>query len=155
MTNEEPRGVGGWLLLFCIGQVLLAPPRAFQEILQLWERIGPHPFPVVRQMADIIEIVILVVTVYGITVGVLVWRGKSYGRALARQYLIIRIGVVVLISSSLTAWGYNAFGPEAAQRIALAIIGPGSVEIGTGLIWFAYFSYSKRVRNTYGGEARD
>jgi predicted Na+-dependent transporter len=153
MTNEEPRGVGGWLLLFCIGQVLLAPARAFQEILQLWERIGPHPFPVVRQMADIIEIVILVVTVYGITVGTLVWRGKSYGRTLARQYLIVRIGVVLLISSSLTAWGNNAFGPEAAQRIALAIIGPGSVEIGTCLIWFAYFTYSRRVRNTYGDQA--
>jgi hypothetical protein len=53
----------------------------------------------------------------------------------------------------LTAWGYNAFGPDAAQRIALAIIGPGSVEIGTCLIWFAYFTYSRRVRNTYGDQA--
>ncbi len=152
MTNEEPRGVGGWLLLFCFGQVLFGPPRAFQEILQLRERIGPHPFPVVRELADIIVIVIVLVTAYGITVGILVWSGKTYGRALARQYLIVRIGVVVLISGSLMAWGYNAFGPDAAQRIALAMIGPGSLEIGTCLIWFAYFTYSRRVRNTYGGE---
>lgn len=153
MTNEEPRGVGGWLLLFCFGQVLFAPARAFQEILQLWQRIGPHPFPVVREMAEIIEIVILLVTVYGITIGILVWRGKTYGRVLARQYLIVRTGVVVLISTSLTAWGYNAFGPDAAQRIALAMIGPVSLEIGTCLIWFAYFTYSRRVRNTYGRES--
>lgn len=153
MTNEEPRGVGGWLLLFCIGQVLLAPPGAFQEILQLRERIGPHPFPVIRELADIIAIVILLVTAYGITVGILIWRGNRYGRTLARQYLIVRIGLVVLISSSLMAWGYNAFGTAAAQRIAVAIIGPGSLEIGTCLIWFAYFTYSRRVRDTYGGEA--
>ena len=149
MTNEEPRGVGGWLLLFCFGQVLFGPLGAFQEILQLWKRIGPHPFPVVRELADIIVSVIFLVTAYGIIVGILVWKGKSCGRVLARQYLIVRIGVVLLISTSLIAWGYNAFGPEAAQRIALEVVAPGSLEIGTCLIWFAYFTYSRRVRNTF------
>jgi hypothetical protein len=152
MTNEEPRGVAGWLLLFCFGQVLFAPPQAFQEIRQLWEQIGPHPFPVIRQLAIIIAVVIVVVTAYGITGGILVWKGKSYGRTLARQYLIIRIGIVVLTCTLLTAWGYNAFGTAAAQRIVLAMVAPGSLEIATCLIWFAYFTYSRRVRNTFGAE---
>jgi|ERR1700693_1230558 Protein of unknown function (DUF2569) len=149
MTNPEPRGVGGWLLLFCFGQVLFAPPRAFQSILQVWERIGPHPFPVVRKIADILAIIILAITAYGMIVGILIWRRNRHGRALARQYLIVRIGVSALVFGSLTAWGYNTLGISAAKRMALATITPCAMEIGVCLLWFAYFTYSKRVRNTY------
>jgi hypothetical protein len=149
MANEEPRGIGGWLLLFCFGQVLFAPPNAFQGIRQIWEGIGPHPFPVVRQIADILAILILVITAYGMIVGILVWNRNKHGRTLARQYLIVRIGVSLLVFSSLTAWGYNALGISGAKRMALATVTPCSLEIGVSLIWFAYFTYSRRVRNTF------
>jgi hypothetical protein len=149
MRNEEPRGIGGWLLLFCFEQVVLAPPHAFESVLQIWERIGPHPFPVVRKIADILAVIILVITAYGMVVGILIWNSNKHGRTLARQYLIIRIGVSVLTFGSLTAWGYNTLGISAAKRLALATVTPCSLEIGLCLIWFAYFTYSRRVRNTF------
>jgi hypothetical protein len=149
MTNEEPRGIGGWLLLFCFGQVLFAPPQAFQGILQIWERIGPHPFPAVRKMADIFAVVILMITAYGMVVGILIWKSNKHGRALARHYLIIRIGLSVLIFGSFAAWAYNTNGIPGAKRMALATGGPCSLEICISLLWFAYFTYSRRVRNTF------
>jgi hypothetical protein len=153
MEHNEPEGIGGWLLLFCFGQVLFAPPRAFQAIFQIWEKIGPHPFPVVRQMTNILVGVILVITLYGVIVGILIWKGNKHGRNLARQYLLIRIGISVLIFTSLTAWGYNMLGVPGAKRIGVAMVSSSALEIGTCLLWFAYFTYSKRVRNTYCQEA--
>jgi hypothetical protein len=149
MTKEEPRGIGGWLLLFCFGQVLLAPPHAFEAIQQIWEGIGPHPFPVLRKIADILTVIILIITAYGMVVGILIWKSNKHGRVLARQYLIVRIGVSALIFGALTAWSYNTLGISAAKRMALATGAPCSLEIGICLIWFAYFTYSKRVRNTF------
>ena len=149
MKNEEPKGIGGWLFLFCLGQVVFAPADAFQNILQIWERIGPHPFPVVRKIADILAIIILVITGYGMIVGILVWGRNKHGRTLARQYLITRIGVSVLIFGSLTAWGYNTVGTSGAKRMAFATVTPCSLEIGICLLWFAYFAYSRRVKNTF------
>ena len=152
MRNKEPSGVGGWLLLFCFSQVLFLPLRAFQGILQIWERIGPHPFPVIRQMAIVIAIIILVMTAYGMIVGILIWKGDKRGRDLARRYLILRIVVVVTAFASITGWGYNNLGESGAKRMALAITPASVLEIGICLIWLGYFVFSKRVRNTYCGE---
>lgn len=149
MTSNEPRGVGGWLLLFCLGQVGFAPLGAFQSIHQMWNKIGPHPFPVIRQVANIMMVVIIALTVYGMIVGILIWMGNKHGRTLARHYLLIRIGSAVIIFGSLTAWSFNMLGTPGAQRMAMATISPTALEIGMGLIWFAYFTFSKRVRNTY------
>jgi len=152
MRNKEPSGVGGWLLLFCFSQVLFLPLRAFQGILQIWERIGPHPFPVIRQMAIVIAIIILVMTAYGMIVGILIWKGDKRGRDLARRYLILRIVVVVTVFASITGWGYNNLGESGAKRMALAITPVSVLEIGICLMWLGYFVFSKRVRNTYCGE---
>ncbi|PYL55203.1 MAG: hypothetical protein DMF29_03695 [Verrucomicrobia bacterium] len=149
MTDNEPKGVGGWLLLFCFGQVLFAPPRAFLEIQRLWERIGPHPFPVVRQIAVIIAVIIVAVTVYGMIVGIIIWIGNKRGRMAARQYLVVRIALTVVLFAMAMGWAYHSFGAVAAKRMALSMISPSALEIGTCLIWFCYFTYSRRVRNTY------
>jgi hypothetical protein len=153
VTNNEPRGVGGWLLLFVFGQVLFAPLRAGEGIWEMWHQIGPHPFPVIRQMAMIIMVIILIMTVYGMIVGILIWKGNKRGRSSAQLYLVVCIGVTLVIFTSLTSWSYNNFGDSAAKRTALGIIGPSAVQIVMCLIWLGYFAFSKRVRNTYCGQA--
>ena len=153
MSESESRGVGGWLLLFVFCQVLFGPLGAGVGIMQMWDRIGPHPFPVIRQMATIIVIIILLVTVYGIIVGVVIWKGSKRGRTGARQYLMVRLAVAAVIFASLTAWGYNSFGLSGAKRMALAIASPSAVEVVSSLLWLAYFTFSKRVGNTYCDDA--
>src|SRR5215470_4858298 len=116
MRQNEPRGVGGWLLLFVFGQVLFGPLGSGVGIMQMWDRIGPHPFPVIRQMTIIIMIIILLVTAYGMIVGIVIWKGSKRGRTAARQYLMVRLAVAVVIFASLTMWGFNSFGPSGAKR---------------------------------------
>lgn len=149
MTDQEPRGVAGWLLLFCFGQVLFAPARAVEAINQIWERIGQHPLPVIRQIALILTVVILAVTFYGMIVGIVIWKGSKRGRSAARLYLVVRIAVTVLLFVLAMAWAYNSFGDAAAKRMGLKIVSPSAFEIGSCLLWFCYFTYSKRVRNTF------
>jgi hypothetical protein len=154
MTNNEPKGVGGWLLLFVFGQVFLGPLSTIEDISQMWDHIGPHPFPVARQIVNILTVIFVVMAAYGITVGILIWSGNKHSRTLARHYLLIQIGVAVIIFGSLTSWSYNMLGVPGAQRTAASIVSPFAREIGLCLIWFAYFTYSKRVRNTFGPQPK-
>jgi hypothetical protein len=147
--KNEPRGVGGWLLLFCFGQVVIAPGTAMRSISSLWEKIGPHPYPVARQLAVINTCEIIFIAVYGFVVGVLIWRGSKRGRTIARQYLIVRIILDVGVFALVVAWANYGFGQIAARKMAAAVGPMMSLEIGVILLWFAYFTYSKRVRNTY------
>ncbi len=87
--NKEPRGVGGWLLFFCFALVALGPPGTLENLHKMWEHLQSGVFPVVRQIAILETVGALLITVYGIVVGILIWRGSQRGRNLARQYLVI------------------------------------------------------------------
>src|SRR5579864_2727887 len=148
-NTEEPKGVGGWLLLFCFGAVMLGPLRTADSLAKLWNNLGPHPFPVQRQIAVISTVCTLAVMLYGIVVGILLLKKYRRGRAIARQYLLIRIVVVLLLSLIAISWAYNGFAATAAKRMAIAVIPLTILEMAVCLVWFLYFTYSKRVRNTY------
>ena len=146
--KAELKGVRGWLLFFCIGQVSLAPSNALQDINKLWDKIGPHPFPVVRQIAVIDTVVTVTVMLYGMIVGILIWRRHSAGRSLARQYLVVRMVVAFLVCALMVAWAYN-FSVKLGPKMAFATVPWTALEIAVAILWWCYFTYSKRVRNTF------
>lgn len=151
MKEDEPKGVGGWLLFFCFALTILGPPRTIENLGRMWDNLKPGSvFPVVRQLAMIETVATLLITVYGIVVGILIWRGSARGRTLARQYLLIRAASSVLLSLLTVMWAYNTFAIRTAKAVAVATVPESALEVGICLIWWTYFTYSKRVRNTYG-----
>ena len=148
--NKEPRGVGGWLLFFCFALVALGPPGTLENLHKMWEHLQSGVFPVVRQIAILETVGALLITVYGIVVGILIWRGSQRGRNLARQYLVIRATVALVLAAVPTLWAYRGFGFHAAKTVGRTLISATFFEIGICLIWWTYFTYSRRVRNTYG-----
>ncbi len=153
--RKELKGVGGWLLFFCFGQVVFAPQSTIRAINSFWDQIGPHPFPVVRQIAIIITCEFSAIAVYGFVVGILIWRGSKRGRTIARQYLVVRAVLAAVTLLLLAAWANYGFGPAAADKM-LAAAGPmTALELGVLLLWLAYFTYSKRVWNTYCAESTE
>jgi ABC-type spermidine/putrescine transport system permease subunit II len=149
--KDEPKGVGGWLLFFCIGLVALGPSRTLDQLGKMWDELKLGTvFPVIREIAAIETIVAVLVMVYGMIVGIMIWRGNRRGRTLARQYLVIRILISLSLCGLAVWWGYATFSGLVGRRVTVAIIPSTALEIGVCLLWWCYFTYSKRVRHTYG-----
>jgi tetratricopeptide (TPR) repeat protein len=137
-VQDGPKGVGGWLELFCVGLTILSPFYLMALIAVTWITAEPEV------MFENLGFVTL--GIYGFVVGCTVWSGSPSGRRIAKQYLVIRffgstsIELVAFIMPSTIASGVrgtiNVFLGEAVYF----------------LIWWFYFKKSKRVRNTYGHE---
>ena len=148
--KDEPKGVGGWLLFFCFGLVVLGPVRTMESLNKTWDQLHSRTvFPVVRELAFIATTVVLLMTLYGMIVGVLIWKGSRHGRTLARQYLVIRATLSFLLAALAILWGYYTFAVRGAKMMGPAVASSTFLEIGVCLVWWTYFTYSKRVRNTY------
>ncbi|MEY2486747.1 MAG: hypothetical protein QOH39_2395 [Verrucomicrobiota bacterium] len=147
--KRTPKGVGGWLLIFCVGQILIAPLVSLNHLAVMWNFMRLHTvFPVVRQHGTIVTVVSLLVTLYGMIVGISIWKGSPHGRILARQYLVIRI-LIALFMTALIAWWALGFGGQFARRVFPRLLPSTALEVAGCLLWWCYFTYSKRVRNTY------
>ena len=147
-NKRKARGVGG-VLFFCLCLVGFGPSHTIQDVLKTWQELKPGIFPVVRQLIVIDTIVALVVMLYGIIVGILIWKGSPGGRRLAQQYLVVRILVALVTGAIPLIWAYRQFGARAAQVLSTALMPQRLLEIAVCLLWLAYFVWSRRVREAY------
>jgi hypothetical protein len=127
------RGVGGWLLVFCIWITIFSP------LMEL--RVLPY----LRYLTlNWFLLVSLGVTAYGVFCGVQLWTV----RAQALTHLRIYFGLVLAGALLGIVTFFRTMGGESS----------GGIWIFAGwartflflAIWITYFRVSKRVRNTYG-----
>jgi hypothetical protein len=149
----KPKGVGGWLLIFCVGLTVLGPLITLGQIGASWHQAEPAfvMFPTIKTVIMWENFGFIVFAISGFVVGCIIWSGHSEGRNLARRFLLIRfIGFVTIEVIAL----FLMSGLPAAvisQGLSQFIIGIAQHSI-IFLIWWFYFKKSKRVRNTYGEE---
>jgi hypothetical protein len=131
------RGVGGWLLFFCIGFTILWP---------LWtlSQYGLSRF-VFRGLPGAAALLRLGL---GIAVGVVLWMGKPAAMTLLRIYFVLS-GLLLLWT--FVNWGrffmrFPNFSPRVLQPLVTGL-GLSIVLLVAGVL---YFSRSERVRATYG-----
>lgn len=132
-ASGELRGVGGWLLLFCIWVTIFSP------LMEL--RVLPY----LRYLGDNwMLLVSLGVTVFGIVTGVQLWRVKPQALVLLRLYFG---GVLTMAVLSI----FLFFRATHGEMLGGIWVFGGWLRTFLFLgIWIAYFRVSKRVRNTYG-----
>ncbi len=146
--DNNPRGVGGWLLLFCVSLTILTPIATLWSISIYGDLFDIDPLLDIVMSIDILSTLIL--NIWGFFTGIIVWRGKQTGRSTARTFL--KGNLILWVSSDLltliiTSGSSNIFHEyqfETIKSIFHAII--------YFTIWWLYFKKSKRVRNTYGKE---
>ena len=147
-TNLKLKGVGGWLLFFVIGQLVLRPARYFgnRNTTVILAEVAAK-FPLSAKIIAIERVFGIGLLIAGIFVGLaLLKTGTKWPVLLAKLYLVITpmlmIGLAVLYFSSDL--------PEASRT---ELITSGIMNAaGTSLIcfvWFLYFTRSKRVQATY------
>jgi hypothetical protein len=131
---KEPAlyGVGGWLLLFCVGTTIIGPLVLLVEIAAKLQNAS-----IVGSALPALLVALLAAGGFSIYTGATVWRVQTNALAVVKTYFIVMVGLAsVVFLLSVSGAYYNLAGP-ARTLISVAI-------------WWAYFKKSKRVKATFG-----
>lgn len=135
-ASETKSGVGGWLLLFCVGLTFIGPLRI---LAKAWETTQPF-----------VRYYDLGLVAFSVFVGINVWTVKPLALLLVNIYFLVELAICAGTSLIvLHAWMLyphsarinNLLGKQTEQ--ALLIV----TSVG---IWWWYFKVSRRVRATFG-----
>lgn len=150
-----PKGVGGWLLFFCVSLTIIYPlvtlglmANSWKTSKQIFERF---PYWETMSKGMLYEYAIYSgILIYGFRVGYKIWRGSPQGRNLAYDYLFVRLfwSLVAKIWAFYNCFGYGMPEPLVRENIDSAVAG-GISEIAYFVLWMAYLKRSKRVKATY------
>lgn len=90
---DGPQGIGGWLVLFCVGLTILGPLRSLVEMYTTWiqSQSAFDRFPMIKTVIIWENFGSIVLLIYGFIVGCLIWSGNPQGRKIARRFLLIRL----------------------------------------------------------------
>ena len=125
--RPDLKGVGGWLLFFCISLTMLSP-------LLMFIRVWGSGFEL-ESMFD------LALTAFGVLVGAMVWNVHPRVFMLLWIYFGVTAGLIVLgIVGVLLA--DEAQDPKEITQLVRGL--------ATITIWFFYFKRSDRVQATFG-----
>lgn len=142
-------GVDGWLLLFVVGHIVLRPIQAMNALSGATTSAAQiaSRFPVTASIMNLERILIVGSAGLGVVVAFSLLRtGHPRAVILAKILLVANpIGAI-----ALTVLYYTSDMPENArvQFIPQQVVGV-AVSTVLSLIWFLYFTKSRRVRVTY------
>jgi hypothetical protein len=129
------RGVGGWLLFFCIGLIFVAPLIDAAEILK-----NPNNMFVV--------VLDLGLAAFAIYTGIIVWGTRPNALKVVKAYFIVMIVLAfltilgVIFADAKDIQGHsNSQGEDMIAALR---------SLGYVAIWWSYFGSSERVRATFG-----
>lgn len=149
--NVGPKGVGGWLMFFCVGLTILGPLFSLGQMASGWEEAKPA-FDRLASLRTAIyweNFGTTLILIYGFVVGCIIWGGNESGKRLAKQYLLTRL--FGFLGIELVTFLLMLGLPSQVVAAALGgIVGAVFREAIYFLFWWLYFKKSKRVRNTYG-----
>jgi hypothetical protein len=132
--NLGPSGIGGWLLLYCIGLSVLTPLLGLAE-LSILLRFRNYEYSL-----EILRVI------YGTVVGVFLLMKRPVALFLLRIYFIVIAATLLLVLLRVIALALRIHTSLALVQGFTQVI----VQTGFSILWFAYFRKSERVRNTYG-----
>jgi len=143
-------GVGGWLMLFIIGQLMCGPLQVLSQFGNAdWSNVSQiaERFPIAGTVSSVARTLTLGVLAFGVIVALSLFR-KNDPRPvwLAKTYLAL-IPVVSMVVVLLYAM--SDFPEDIRNRVVSEGVGRAIAVSVACFIWFSYFRKSKRVRATY------
>jgi undecaprenyl pyrophosphate phosphatase UppP len=151
--NPKLKGVGGWLLFFVIGQMLLRPARTLTELSDDKNIVTPAfeaIFPTATTLIGIEKAFSIGLAAFGVAVGISLWKMRNpFSVKLTKAFLIAN---PVIMALDAIVFKFSDLPPDIQDSIMQkGLIQAGAVAI-VCLIWFLYFTKSERVRATYYGD---
>lgn len=149
--GQRYKGVGGWLLFFCVGLTILGPLSSLGQMAYDWKQLQIIfvIYPAIKSAAIWENFGSSIILIYGFIVGCTIWSGSLQGRLIASRFLLFRVsGFLIMELIALSIIGDLPHHVIAATAGGMVV--PIVREIAFFAIWWSYFNNSKRVRNTYG-----
>ncbi len=143
--RPEYKGVGGWLLFFCLSLVVFNPLMTLGNLASGYIQAAQYfdRAPILRVIAVNDALLSIGLIGFGIYAGVGLWRIRSGAVSTAKRYLLCSLGYCAFTASVPFMVG----SPSAADHIA--IIPNITRGVGYFAIWYLYLSESRRVKATY------
>ena len=146
--DSRPRGVGGWLLLFIIGQLILRPLMVWAEYAQA-ENVSEisKMFPTTGTLFTVEWVIIIHLLVFGIAVAFTLWKIRTpFAVLLAKIYLVAN-PVLLLVDALL--YTLSDLPPATRDLVVRQGLYSAGRMLVWSIIWFLYFVKSDRVQATY------
>ena len=141
--EDKYKKVGGWLLIFCLSLVVVQPLMAIITMITLIEGIFPS---IVLKYFLIDCLIQMAVTLYGVYVGIQLFKLKSNAVSVAKTYLIVSVAVCLI--SVFLPYVMDVSSYLSADIMAANIRGMIRSVIYFA-IWTSYFNKSRRVKITF------
>lgn len=161
-ASIKPYGVGGWLLVFCVFTILRALIISVGWI-QWWNdaKATFQVAPIMRFWTLLNFGIDISILSYGACVAIYILCGNRSGASYARRFLwiqlcvetIVNLGTIIFAPLEFISISGHPQGGLLALHLAVAFFSANFFNMILSGGWIAYFSYSKRVRNTFGLEA--
>ena len=151
IVSVKLKGVGGWLVFFIVGQLVLRPAQYFgtRASVVITPRIAAR-FPYNTRIIAVEQALQIGSMIAGILVGLaLLKTGDKWPVLLAKAYLVATSLLVIVLAGLY--FNTDLTEPWRTQLIVSGI----TSAVGTSaicLVWFLYFTKSKRVHATYLGK---
>jgi hypothetical protein len=141
--SAAPVGVGGWLLLLCIGLTIIGPIKTLAGIATAVEVVETHPLVPIIAIGTAADVM---VRLLGMVAGVALWSRKRSGVWLAKAFFWATPIVGVLVAGIALVVTPRSFLPGVLGTYFVLVL------VGTviAVVWTSYLSRSKRVAATYG-----
>jgi hypothetical protein len=148
--QQEPYGVGGWLLVLCLVLMILMPAVAVLGLVGSWQVVGPSSASQTALISEtVIELALAALAAYA---GWALYQRRPNAVRIAKVYFIVILALGIL-GLGLVFSAAVAMPGSANGGVIRMLRGPaafaGFRQIVLSAVCLAYLARSKRVRMTY------
>jgi hypothetical protein len=149
-VGSKLKGVGGWLLFFIIGQLILRPSHILSELYDPKNAVTPlfeATFPTTATIINMERVVSIGLLAFGVAVALALWKVHNpFSVKLTKIYLIAN--PVIMLLDTLV-YKLSDLPPDIQDSVMQKGLIEAVVVAVACLMWFLYFIKSERVRATY------
>ena len=151
VSTQEPayKRVKGWLLLYCMAQVIIGPIAAVYFTIVRWHAHlrFVNKIPGLLLFDVLHTILLLGITGFGFYAGEHLWSVRPGAVRVVKKYLLagagsLWLGVILPYAAGLPSRVADSFCEQVLPKAAFGLLPIA--------LWYAYFSRSRRVKATYG-----
>jgi hypothetical protein len=142
------KGVGGWLLLFCLSLTLFSPLLTIYNLVSGYNEVSPYfeQFPGLVTVTIVNGMLSIGLMVFSIYAGIALWNIRPGAVKIAKKYLLVFLGCSILAIFI----PFMAGLPSKANKTMIGEFVKGAIRsLFYFVIWYSYLNKSKRVKTTY------